>query len=142
MLRMIEYFNLTIAVLLTAAYAYQLVYLLIGFVRRNKPDHTIASTQHRFAVVISARNEANVIGGLIESLKAQRYPSELLDIYVVADNCTDDTAAVSRAAGAYVYERFNKVQVGKGYAMDYLFRRLRTEGRDDYDGYFVFDADN
>ena len=35
-----------------------------------------------------------VIGGLIASLKAQDYPSELLDIYVIADNCTDNTAQV------------------------------------------------
>ena len=68
---------------------------------------------HRYAAVISARNEANVIGGLIASLKAQNYPCELLDIYVIADNCTDDTAQVAAQAGAKVYRRYNHQQVGK-----------------------------
>ena len=143
MLRFVTYFNLTIAVVLTLAYFYQLVYLCIGLVRRKwgkaAPQ---AKVQHRYAAVISARNEENVIGELIRCLKDQNYPSELLDVYVVADNCTDNTAHVAKAAGAFVYQRFNKSQVGKGYALDYLFRRLHTEGRDVYDGYFIFDADN
>ena len=143
MLRFVTCFNLAIAVVLTLAYFYQLVYLLVGLVqrKRGKPEPD-AKTLHRFAAVISARNEANVIADLIQSLKAQRYPAELLDIYVVADNCTDNTAQVAKSAGAFVYQRFNRSQVGKGYALDYLFRRLRTEGRDPYDGYFIFDADN
>ena len=41
-----------------------------------------------------------------------------------------------------MYRRFNHVQVGKGYALDYLFHQLTEEGKNDYDGYFVFDADN
>ena len=42
-----------------------------------------------------------------------------------------------------MYERFNKVQVGKGYALDYLFKHIFEEqGEDAYDAFFVFDADN
>ena len=83
-----------------------------------------------------------MIGELIHTLKQQNYPTDLLDVYVVADNCTDDTAQVSRRAGAIVYERFNQHKKGKGYALDYLFRTLVHEGRDQYDGYLIFDADN
>lgn len=142
---MIEFtrtFNFAIAVLLTLFYLYQIGYLIIGLVEKRRRDHKEAGRLHRYAVVISARNEANVIGGLIDSLKSQNYPQELLDIYVIADNCTDNTARVAEMAGAIVYRRFNKVQVGKGYAMDYLFNQLKAEGKDDYEGYFVFDADN
>ncbi|NCE65699.1 glycosyltransferase [Pseudoflavonifractor sp. 524-17] len=142
MLEFIQFFQLILAVFLTVAYGYQIFYLLLGLGRGRKTPEAAAVPLHRYAAVISARNEANVIAQLIHSLRAQRYPAQLLDIYVVADNCTDATAAAARAAGAFVYERFNKMQVGKGYAMDYLFRRLRAEGRDGYDGYFVFDADN
>ena len=142
MLAFVKQFNMILAVVLTLAYFYQLVYLFIGLTRRKRRTAEKEVRLHRYAAVISARNEANVIGELIQSLKEQNYPAELLDVYVVADNCTDDTAAVSRAAGAIVYERFNNVQVGKGYAMDYLFHRLEAEGRKDYDGFFVFDADN
>lgn len=102
-----------------------------------------ASKLCRYAVVISARNERSVIGQLIESIKTQDYPAELVDIYVVADNCTDDTAHVARKSGATVYERFNTELIGKGYALTYLFNIIKTEHSDvKYDGYFVFDADN
>ena len=83
-----------------------------------------------------------MIQNLIRSLRRQHYPNQLLDIYVVADNCTDSTARAARRAGAIVYERFDQTRKGKGYAMDYLFRTLAREGRDDYDGYLIFDADN
>ncbi len=62
----------------------------------------------RYAVLISARNEANVIGNLIDCLHSQTYPSELIDIWLVADNCTDNTAEVARNMGCHVIERFNK----------------------------------
>ncbi len=68
---------------------------------------------HRYAVLIAARNEENVLGGLLDSIRAQNYPSELVDIYVVADNCTDTTAEIAYAHGAYVYERFNRARLEK-----------------------------
>ena len=49
---------------------------------------------HKFAVMISARNEEYVIGALIDSIKKQNYPSELVTVFVVAENCTDSTAEV------------------------------------------------
>ncbi len=73
----------------------------------------------------------------------QNYPQELIDIYVIADNCTDDTAAIARNAGATVFTRFNSEQVGKGYALDYGLKSIWKEfpGKG-YEAYFVFDADN
>ena len=138
-----EWFNLAIAVILTAAYFYQLVYLVIGLVhgRRTRKEHA-PSRFHRFAAIIPARNEEAVIGELVRNLKNQNYPKGLLDVYVIADNCTDETARIAREAGARVYERENQTQRGKGYALDYFFHHLSMDGRDDYDGYFVFDADN
>lgn len=76
--------------------------------------------RHRYGVLIAARNEEAVIANLIGSIKAQTYDEHLVDIFVVADNCTDQTATIARDAGATVYERFSKVQVGKGYALKYL----------------------
>ena len=142
MIQLVEAFNLFLAVLFTVAYFYQLVYLVIGVIRRNHWTQSQDAKINRYAAVISARNEAGVIAELIHSLKEQRYPQDCLDIYVVADNCTDNTAEVSRQAGAIVYERFNQNKKGKGYALDFLFRTLHHEGRDKYDGYMIFDADN
>ena len=143
---LIHIFNLALTILITVAFAYQGVFMLIGFLKHRQTerfDAPEAKKLHRYAAVISARNEAAVIGELIASLRAQNYPEELLDIYVVADNCTDDTALQARRAGAVVYERFNTLQVGKGYALDELFGHLHSTGLDEkYFGYFVFDADN
>lgn len=102
-----------------------------------------APMTNRYAVLISARNEENVIGNLIDSLRQQTYPSELIDIWLVADNCTDNTAQVVRSMGCHVVERFNKEEIGKGYALTYLFNYLNERGyTETYDAYFVFDADN
>ena len=142
MLELVKHLNFAVVVLFTLLYLYQGFYVVVGLVCRRWQDRHQPSRLHRFAVIVSARNEEGVIGELLESLNRQNYPKELLDLYVVADNCTDDTAGVARRAGAFVYERFDQVHKGKGYAMDYLFRRLKEEGKDCYDGYFVFDADN
>ena len=123
-LEFVKALNWSIAILFTLLYLYQGLYLIVGLVCRRHKDRHEPSRLHRFAVVISARNEEQVIGELLESLKQQNYPKELLDLYVVADNCTDDTAGAARKAGAFVYERTDQIHKGKGYAMDYLFHRL------------------
>lgn len=56
--------------------------------------------QNRIAVVVAARNEAAVIGNLIESLHQQDYPQELMDVYVIPNNCTDNTKEVALEHGA------------------------------------------
>ena len=137
------YFNAAVVIIMTAAYLYQAVYMLVGFKNRHVEETPKANTNHRFAAFISARNEEGVIGELIDSLKKQKYPEELFDIYVLADNCTDHTAQVSLEHGAMVYERQNKEQVGKGYALDFLYKKVtEVKGEDYYDAFMVFDADN
>lgn len=135
-------FNLVMAILFTALYAYQYVYLIVASFRKPKtyPD---VEPSHRYAILISARNEENVIGQLLDSIREQDYPTELLDAYVVADNCTDSTHTVAEEHGATVFARHNMQKVGKGYALDYLLRCIRKlKGKDYYDGFFVIDADN
>ncbi len=132
--------NRALSVIFFLCYFYQLVYLIIPLIKRDRPHQP--EVPHRYAVLIAARNEEAVIGNLIESIKAQDYPGELVSVFVVADNCDDGTAAAASKAGATVFERFDKVHVGKGYALDYLLRRIELERGDVFDGYFVFDADN
>lgn len=139
--------NTVIYTVLTVLYFYQFIYIVIALVgeKRKKNINTEENgALHKYAFIIAARNESAVIGNLIQSIKQQHYPSELIDVIVVADNCTDNTAAVSRENGAIVYERFNKILVGKGYALDYAFSKIAKEHGDytAYDGYFIFDADN
>ena len=108
----IWHINLFVFVLLTVCYLYQFVYVLVVlFKKDNTPQQP--AVLHRFGVVIAARNERVVLPNLIRSIQEQSYPRELVDIFVVADNCTDDTAQVAREMGAVVYERCNPQQVGK-----------------------------
>ncbi len=133
--------NSLVGVLFTVFYLYQFLFIAVPFLKRGKKF--TAQKMHKYAVMISARNEEQVIGQLIESINNQSYPAELIDIYVVADNCTDNTAKVARQAGATVYERFNDLLVGKGYALDYLLEKIGYDNTNcEYDGFFVFDADN
>ena len=106
---------------------------------KDKPLKT--NKKHKFMAIIPAHNEAAVIANLVESLKAQEYPKELLDIYVIADNCTDNTAEIAKNAGAIVYERFDATKKTKGYAMQW-FLKQKIEENADYDAFCVFDADN
>jgi len=134
--------NIILAALFTIGSFYQLVYLALYILRRRK-NHPEAKGFNRYAVLIAARNEEDVIGYLIDSIRDQDYPSELVDIYVIADNCSDNTAAVAEQHGARVFIRHNLEKVGKGYALDTLIKHIKTDCADEhYDGYFVFDADN
>ena len=137
----VDIFNFCVFITFTICYTYQLYYVLV--VLSRKPKQLVAKKNHRYAVVVSARNESAVIGDLIHSIKVQNYPTELIDVFVIADNCTDKTADVAREAGAIVFKRFNTEQVGKGYALDYGFKIIRSQYADrGYEAYFVFDADN
>lgn len=137
----LKFINLLTAILFTVCYTYQLLYIPVSWLKRKSKSAKSADL-HRFAVLVCARNEEEVIGDLIESIKYQSYPSELIDIFVMADNCDDHTADAATAAGAFVYTRFNKKLVGKGYALEELMAHLKNDYPDGFDGYFIFDADN
>ncbi len=117
------------------------LYALLGFF--TSKEFPKAQRCHKYAVLIAARNEETVIGNLITSIQSQDYPRELVDIFVVADNCTDDTAAIATKAGAICYERRDTRHRSKGYALQFLVERIRRDfGLHSYEGYFIFDADN
>ena len=141
MILVLDIINIVLFVSLIFCYSFQFIYIFIPFLKKM-PSHKEASP-HKYAVLISARNEENVIANLIESLRAQDYPSELITIFLVADNCTDNTAAVGKESGAIVYERFNKQEIGKGYALNYLLGKIDADyGENAFDAFVVFDADN
>jgi cellulose synthase/poly-beta-1,6-N-acetylglucosamine synthase-like glycosyltransferase len=104
----------------------------------NALDHPPVKT---FALVVPAHNEENVIGHMVESLRLLDYPNHLYDIFVIADNCTDNTAQAAAEAGARVYQRFDNEKRGKGFALDWIFKKI-YEMPESYDAVCVFDADN
>ena len=104
--------NFVIATLFFVCYTYQFFYIPVVWLRREMQPYT--PTPHRYAALICARNESAVIGDLIASLQQQTYDASLLRIFVLADNCTDDTAWGARARGGAVRERPRPVRRGKG----------------------------
>ncbi len=136
-LKICEYTALVSAIL----GCYKYLYWVIGFFKTRVFPKT--ENKHRYAVVIAARNEETVIGNLIESIKEQDYPSELVTVFVVADNCTDRTADVARSKGCVCYERHDTEHATKGYALQYLFRQIEKDySISSFEGYFIFDSDN
>jgi cellulose synthase/poly-beta-1,6-N-acetylglucosamine synthase-like glycosyltransferase len=96
----------------------------------------------RFAVLVFAKNEDQVIAKLLQSLVGQDYPAEAYDIFVTADNCSDQTAAKAAEYNAIVLERNDPTHIGKGYALHWFFQRFSQEYANRYDACVVFDADN
>ena len=133
--------NAIISALFFICYTYQFLYIPLVLAKKPKVL-AVPARAHRYAVLIAARNEENVISGLLDSLRAQTYDMSLVTVFVAADNCTDSTAAIARSHGAVVYERFNQLNVGKGYALDFLLQHIGADYPAGFDGYFVFDADN
>lgn len=133
--------TIVLAAVILPVMAWQGIVTLFGLLprRRRRP---LEDRKHRFAVVICARNEEAVIGHLIESLKAQRYPKESYRVFVIADNCTDNTAGAAEKGGATVFERFNPEKRGKGYAMRWGLQKIQELYPDTFDAVCVFDADN
>ena len=125
---------------ITIFWLYQILISLCSLVKiKDKPLKV--NKNHRFMAIIPAHNEEAVVGNLIESLKNQNYDKDLYDIYVIADNCTDNTAKVAKEAGAIVYKRFDETKKTKGYALDW-FLKQKIEENAPYDAFFIFDADN
>ena len=126
--------------IITIFWLYQLMVSICSLVKlKDKP--LLINKKHRFMAIIPAHNEEAVVANLVESLKKQDYPKELYDIYVIADNCTDNTAEVARKAGAIVYERFDSEKKTKGYALQWFLAQKIKENAP-YDAFFIFDSDN
>ena len=122
--------NMILGAFFLLLYTYQVFYIFVPFVKKDKPHKE--TKMHRYGVLISARNEENVIANLVQSIRRQDYPAELVDIYVIADNCSDSTATVASEAGANVFIRHDLDNIGKGFALDYAIERIFKEQGEDY----------
>jgi 1,2-diacylglycerol 3-beta-glucosyltransferase len=107
--------------------------------RRPRPSQPQAG-QARFDVVVPAHDEAAGIAATVESLLALDYPKEAFRVWVVADNCSDDTALRARQAGAEVMVREDPTLRGKGHALGFAYQALLRDGF--ADALVVVDADS
>ena len=144
----IEFFNVLFIIntilidILAVVFFNQGLHMILSFVLPplKYKDTAINKT---YGFLIAARNEKDNIVNIVESIKAQNYDKDKIKIFVVADNCKDNTAELARKAGAIVFERFNLQEIGKSYALEYAFEEIyKDENNNDIDAFFIFDADN
>ncbi|WP_322490182.1 glycosyltransferase family 2 protein [Chloroflexus sp.] len=109
------------------------------FARRTTPLRDRPTT--RFVIMIPAHNEERLLPDLLTNLNQLDYPRELYNVHVVADNCTDRTAAVAKPHGAQVYERFDQTLRGKGYALEWLLQQI-WQRNVPHDALVILDADS
>ena len=122
-----------------AIICYYMVLAFFGLFRKKEKKNY--EPKNKFALLIAAHNEEVVIGSLIESMLKLDYPKDMYDVFVIADNCTDDTAKIAKTYGVNVCERFAEDKRGKGYALEWMFAKLFNMEKQ-YDAVAIFDADN
>lgn len=120
---------------------YYFIIGLVGFLPLKDKNKQITDKNHKYALIVAAHNEEKVIANMVKSLQQLDYPTDCYDIFVIADNCTDETALRAKEAGAIVYERTDETRRGKGYALEWMFEKL-YKMEDKYDFVSIFDADN
>lgn len=113
-----------------------------GSSEKNTASNDKAENFSRFAVVICAHDEENVIGNLLENLQSQNYPAEKFHVFVLADHCKDGTVKKAKAfANVTVWERTGGERSGKGAVLNWGMERI-LQKQNDFDRVLFFDADN
>ena len=109
--------------------------VLLGPDRRSRPAP--AELPH-LLFLVPAHNEELLIESCLRSLRCLRYPVERFAVVVIADNCTDRTAAIARATGVRCLERTEPERPGKPGALAWAVARLPLP---EYDAVLIVDAD-
>lgn len=117
---------------------YHVMLTLVHFLI-NEPKSACPGPRKRFAVIIPAHNEELLLPRLLESLKNQDYEPGLFRMIVIADNCTDATAAIAKEQGAVVCERSDRRDLGKGHAIRFALEKTDKRA---FDAYLIIDADS
>jgi 1,2-diacylglycerol 3-beta-glucosyltransferase len=116
---------------------YHLLLALVTLFSRKGTSRK-APPKHRFAIVVPAHDEEALIAKTVESCRKSAYPLDMFKIFVVADNCSDNTKEKAQSAGATVLIRFDEMRKGKGFALEWAFEQLAPEA---FDTYVILDAD-
>ncbi len=106
----------------------------------SEPPAVSSHAALRLVVLVPAHDEQGGIKATLRSLWRCQYPSDARRIVVIADNCTDQTAACAREAGAEAWERTDPTKRGKGYALAWALERLQADGSS-FDAVVMLDAD-
>ncbi|MGB5082055.1 MAG: glycosyltransferase family 2 protein [Burkholderiales bacterium] len=120
--------TLILLMLALPATASSLYLLLFTLLSRAPPASLRSSRRLTFDVIVPAHDEAAAIESVVASLRRLDWPADGFRVLVIADNCTDVTAALARAAGAEVLERHDTTRRGKGHALDFAFQASQARG--------------
>lgn len=122
---------------------YKTLYIILGVFGKSRRFPSMPKDK-KYAFILPAKDEELVIANLIENIRKMDYPQELIDCYVIADNCSDRTAEIARECGAYVFERHDPTKKRKGWALEAFFEDFKQthDIEKDYYAYIILDADN
>lgn len=126
--------------IVSSVFIYLFVVSLFGW-RKKTEIREVTHPDKNYAIIVAAHNEQAVIGNTIKSLKSMTYPTNKYQVYVIADNCTDNTAKIARDLGAIVFERYDTLNKGKGHALKWIFDKLLAS-EFEFDAVCILDADN
>jgi cellulose synthase/poly-beta-1,6-N-acetylglucosamine synthase-like glycosyltransferase len=131
---------LTLLLFLPAAGAclYYVGLALVGLCVRSRRLPTGCPSLHSFAIVIPAHNEESIIAETLRCCAALDYPTDKFQVFVIADNCADRTAALAVGMGASCLERHDPERHGKGHALEWALPQVLAHG---LDAVLVLDAD-
>lgn len=118
--------------------AYLLLLTFAAYFFRKKVG--VTKSLLNFVIVIPAHNESGQIETTIKSVQNTEYPVENYSIYVIADNCTDNTASISESLGAKTFKREDLMDAGKGQALNWFFKEYKNE-YENFDIVVIIDAD-
>jgi len=130
-----------IVAIIAVYYLYHLIFFMVSLPLKRKRILIVneKKANNRFAVLVPAHNEENVIFNSVRSILAAHYPKEKFDVFTIADNCTDRTASLAEAAGSKSLIRHDANQKGKQYALKWAFNQIDLRK---YDAVVILDADN
>jgi len=114
------------------------IFSILPFLKKKKKVVNKSRKMHKFIILIAARNEEMVLGNLIDSLQKVDYPSELYQICVIPNNCSDNTQKIAANKNCLVIEPETNVKT-KGEVLNYCFQYFKDN---EFDAYIIFDADN
>jgi cellulose synthase/poly-beta-1,6-N-acetylglucosamine synthase-like glycosyltransferase len=106
--------------------------------RGHRPRGHRPNVPPRLLFLVPAHDEEALIGSCVQSLRRMQYPADAFAVWVVADNCSDRTAALARQAGAHCLERADPARPGKPHAVAWALAQLPIR---DFDAVAIIDAD-
>ncbi len=141
--RVLSIVNYIVLILIALPIVIQLLYIVLFFLPKKK--YPVSEKKGRIAYLIPAHNEADVIFNTVKGIiEGQKYPREKFDVFVVAHNCTDDTARLAREAGAIVLELNDPDPAHRMalYPLKHGIAHIISLTEDPYDVVIHLDADN